>query len=145
MKFFVFRFLRNRPRRTELELAVVKNASLSVYHHIASQPSAMGRQTHGDGIALGNSAEKMRFPSGLLNAFSCRVYRNVQRTFPLIFFLFVALNVVVVTTGYISRVSSAECPSAAVPLKATMKTKLCLLYTSPSPRDATLSRMPSSA
>lgn len=84
----------------------------------------MGRQTHDDGHALGNSAEKMRFPSGLLNAFSCRVYRNVQRTFPLIFFLFVALNVVVVTTGYISRVSSAECPSAAVPLKATMKTKL---------------------
>ena len=26
-----------------------------------------------------------------------------------------------------------------------MKAKICLLYTSPSPRDATLSRMPSSA
>ena len=81
----------------------------------------MGRQTHDDGHALGNSAEKMRISGGLLNAFRCR---EPQRTFPLIFFLFVALNVVVVTTGYISRVSSAECPSAAVPLKATMKTKL---------------------
>lgn len=81
----------------------------------------MGRRTHGDGHALGNSAEKMRFSTGLLNAFSCR---EPQRTFPLIFFLFVALNVVVVTTGYVSRVSSAECPSAAVPLKAAMKTKL---------------------
>ena len=81
----------------------------------------MGRQTHGDGIALGNRAEKIKVSSGLLNAFRCR---EPQRTFPLIFFLFVALNVVVVTTGYVSRVSSAECPSAAVPLKATMKTKL---------------------
>ncbi len=81
----------------------------------------MGRQTHGDGIALGSRAEKIKVSSGLLNAFRCR---EPQRTFPLIFFLFVALNVVVVTTGYVSRVSSAECPSAAVPLKATMKSKL---------------------
>ena len=29
--------------------------------------------------------------------------------------------------------------------KATMEFEACLLYTSPSPRDATLSRMPSSA
>ena len=29
--------------------------------------------------------------------------------------------------------------------RATSKKKVCLLYTSPSPRDATLSRMPSSA
>ena len=29
--------------------------------------------------------------------------------------------------------------------KATMEVEACLLYTSPSPRDATLSRMPSSA
>ena len=30
-------------------------------------------------------------------------------------------------------------------LEKTLKTLACLLYTSPSPRDATLSRMPSSA
>ena len=30
-------------------------------------------------------------------------------------------------------------------IATTLKPKICLLYTSPSPRDATLSRMPSSA
>ena len=32
-----------------------------------------------------------------------------------------------------------------IDLKITNKSKTCLLYTSPSPRDSTLSRMPSSA
>ena len=35
--------------------------------------------------------------------------------------------------------------SGATPLKYLAPSKTCLLYTSPSPRDATLSRMPSSA
>ena len=34
---------------------------------------------------------------------------------------------------------------ARFPVNATDDHKICLLYTSPSPRDATLSRMPSSA
>ena len=34
---------------------------------------------------------------------------------------------------------------ASSPLNGLYEVKLCLLYTSPSPRDATLSRMPSSA
>ena len=33
----------------------------------------------------------------------------------------------------------------AVPAQKFLRQKTCLLYTSPSPRDATLSRMPSSA
>ena len=34
---------------------------------------------------------------------------------------------------------------ARLGLKSALITRVCLLYTSPSPRDATLSRMPSSA
>ena len=34
---------------------------------------------------------------------------------------------------------------SAIPLVVLVNPKICLLYTSPSPRDATLSRMPSSA
>ena len=52
-------------------------------------------------------------------------------------------NVVVVATGDVSHaqiVEQVEQAFAALP-----KTTSCLLYTSPSPRDATLSRMPSSA
>ena len=43
--------------------------------------------------------------------------------------------------GYVAEVEHLETPI----LKDFIKDKDCLLYTSPSPRDATLSRMPSSA
>ena len=42
------------------------------------------------------------------------------------------------------RSSSLQCPSALTP-SLFYPIIICLLYTSPSPRDATLSRMPSSA
>ena len=40
---------------------------------------------------------------------------------------------------------AAPPPSAPAPAPAAPAPGICLLYTSPSPRDATLSRMPSSA
>ena len=48
---------------------------------------------------------------------------------------------------FISREAGILCNDASLPATAyaTAEVKDCLLYTSPSPRDATLSRMPSSA
>ena len=41
--------------------------------------------------------------------------------------------------------SSVEIPSTLSGIIETIKVKVCLLYTSPSPRDRYISRMPSSA
>ena len=41
--------------------------------------------------------------------------------------------------------SSLITPTINLPTRITSQSSTCLLYTSPSPRDATLSRMPSSA
>ena len=41
--------------------------------------------------------------------------------------------------------SMAEVSARPIPKVPALRGKTCLLYTSPSPRDATLSRMPSSA
>ena len=44
------------------------------------------------------------------------------------------------------KLTQAEVPQSVLPDSVfTASIKVCLLYTSPSPRDATLSRMPSSA
>ena len=45
----------------------------------------------------------------------------------------------------IPQISTGDMLRAAVKEKSELGLKVCLLYTSPSPRDATLSRMPSSA
>ena len=52
------------------------------------------------------------------------------------------LVIVILRYAYMRRFETFQ--GATVPVSAVHK-KSCLLYTSPSPRDATLSRMPSSA
>ena len=47
-------------------------------------------------------------------------------------------------SGYIGEINTLKQQNAALTEK-TIQLEACLLYTSPSPRDATLSRMPSSA
>ena len=55
-------------------------------------------------------------------------------------------NPTIETEVFSNKVSaSAICPSGASTGSFEAYEKSCLLYTSPSPRDATLSRMPSSA
>ena len=55
-------------------------------------------------------------------------------------------NEILVTAGTTATVSVAATLTATAIFKRTVSVlKPCLLYTSPSPRDATLSRMPSSA
>ena len=67
-----------------------------------------------------------------------------------------AVNLIIENKGGISAVSKNESQVLALPIAGIMTnadgqkvasqySKICLLYTSPSPRDATLSRMPSSA
>ena len=43
------------------------------------------------------------------------------------------------------QLSASFSPLSETDLRAIVESDACLLYTSPSPRDATLSRMPSSA
>ena len=50
-----------------------------------------------------------------------------------------------VTVGRCAKIGANAVITKDVPEKAVMVGIPCLLYTSPSPRDATLSRMPSSA
>ena len=45
--------------------------------------------------------------------------------------------------NYTGNIDELSCPKPST--NTSSATKACLLYTSPSPRDATLSRMPSSA
>ena len=71
----------------------------------------------------------------------------------LIIFTTGSLNFLWFGIGYFSHVLADSLTPHGVPLLAPLSTKkinlakirTCLLYTSPSPRDATLSRMPSSA
>ena len=55
-------------------------------------------------------------------------------------------SIVVVTgaSGYIGSHIVANLLSKGMHVRATVRDKNCLLYTSPSPRDGLLSRMPSS-
>ena len=48
-------------------------------------------------------------------------------------------------SNYISEKYSVDCKVVVADLTTDEGVDFCLLYTSPSPRDATLSRMPSSA
>ena len=52
-----------------------------------------------------------------------------------------------VMRGYLELLTESDVPEAAIWKKAhaMMNEQTCLLYTSPSPRDGLLSRMPSSA
>ena len=47
-------------------------------------------------------------------------------------------------TGRLTKVEGVASIESSIPIRR-VKGRICLLYTSPSPRDATLSRMPSSA
>ena len=60
---------------------------------------------------------------------------------PLIDIVFLLVIFFVVT----SKVGDSQFLSLDLPKTESFNYKTCLLYTSPSPRDATLSRMPSSA
>ena len=54
-------------------------------------------------------------------------------------------NVVIETNGIGYWVNISLTTFSQIPDQESIKLYTCLLYTSPSPRDATLSRMPSSA